>query len=114
MVKHLSAQNLLLNLVICASYYQPRFVVACSQKTSVKHETQVGLVNLQEKNIPVSTCCQQPRVNKCIKNDQMEHRHCRRIAVAILGCADEHSVALLLVNEKEEAHGTPERCSPAK
>ena len=44
----------------------------------------------------------------------MEHRHCRRIAAAILGCADEHSVALLLDNEEEEAHGTPERCSPAE
>ena len=44
----------------------------------------------------------------------MEHRHSRRIAAAILGCADEHSVALLLDNEKGEARGTPERCSPAE
>ena len=44
----------------------------------------------------------------------MKHRHCRRIAAAILGCADEHSIALPLDNEKEEAHGTPERCSPAE
>ena len=44
----------------------------------------------------------------------MEHRHCRKIAAAILGCADEHSVALLLDKEKTEAHGTPERCSPAE
>ena len=51
---------------------------------------------------------------KRIKNDQTEHRHCRRIAAAILGCADEHSVVLRLDKEKEEAHGTPERCSPAK
>ena len=32
----------------------------------------------------------------------------------ILGCADEHNVALLLDNEKEVVHGTPERCSPAE
>ena len=44
----------------------------------------------------------------------MEHRHYRRIAAAILGCEGEHSVALLLDNEKEEAHGTPERWSPAE
>ena len=40
-------------------------------------------------------------LHRRIKKDQMEHRHCRRIAAAILGCADEHSVALLLVNEKK-------------
>ena len=44
----------------------------------------------------------------------MEHKHCKRIAAAILDCADEHSVALLLDNEKEEAHRTPEWCSPAE
>ena len=41
----------------------------------------------------------------------MEHIHCRRIAAATLGCADEHSIALLLDNEEEEAHETPERGS---
>ena len=40
-------------------------------------------------------------LNGRIKNDQMEHGHCRRIATVILGCEDEHNVALLLDNEKE-------------
>ena len=53
-------------------------------------------------------------LHRRIKNEQIEHRHCRRIAAAILGCADKHRVALLLDNRKEEAHGTSERCSLAE
>ena len=42
-------------------------------------------------------------ISRRIKNDQMEHKHCRRIAAVIPGCEGKHSIALLL-----------ERCSPAE
>ena len=35
-------------------------------------------------------------ISRRIKNDQMEHKHCRRIAAVIPGCEGKHSIALLL------------------